>query len=147
MNIEIRQFNGPHDWGWVQSHVSLLRVQDTCGIMAIDSDTDTTVGAILFDNFLYNSAQTTIIATTPMLFRHPFLYEGLNFIFEGCGKDFLYCFIPETNIASLRLSERIGFKEKMRVKEGYGEKCDFVVKELDRNECKIDWKYIEDEVA
>jgi hypothetical protein len=139
MNIEIRQFNGPHDWGWIQEHVALLRVQDTCGIMAIDTDTDTTVGAILFDNFLYNSAQVTVITTTPMLFRHHFMQEGFNFIFEGCNKQYIYAFIRENNTRALRLglNSYVGFKEKMRIKEGYAKNCDFIVMELNRDDCEM----------
>lgn len=147
MNIEIRQFNGPHDWGWVQQQVPLLRVQDTCGIVAVDSDTDTTVGAVIFDNFLYNSAQATIMATTPMLFRHDFLFEAMNFIFEGCEKDYIYCFIAESNRPSMRLCKHLGFKKQMRIKEGYGKNDDFIVMELDKKNCVDYWKQFDKEVA
>jgi RimJ/RimL family protein N-acetyltransferase len=137
MNIEIRQFNGPYDWGWVQKHVPLLRVQDTCGIVAVNTDTDTTVGAAIFDNFLYNSAQVSFISTTPMLHRHGFILEALNFALDACNKQYLYSFIREDNFKAIRLNKHVGFKEKMRIKEGFAKGCDFIVLELNRDDCPI----------
>lgn len=147
MKIEFRQFDGPYDWGWIQENVNLLRVQDTCGIMAIDTETNTTVGAAIFDNFLYNSAQVTFISKTPMLHRHGFILEACNFIFDGCDKQYIYSFVHENHTQALRLNKHVGFKEKMRVKEGYSKGCDFVVMELDRDYCPIYWNQFKDEVA
>ncbi|NIS53490.1 MAG: hypothetical protein GWN94_20720, partial [Phycisphaerae bacterium] len=67
MKIEFRKFNGPYDWGWVQSKVPMKRVEDTHGIMAIDSDKNKTVGAAIFDNVMANSAQLTLIMDTSLL--------------------------------------------------------------------------------
>lgn len=147
MKIQFRQFDGPQDWGWVQSHIPLLRVQDTCGIMAIDTETNTTIGAAIFDNFLYNSMQMSFISTTPMLHRHGFLLEAANFAFDAMGKQYVYAFVAEDNYKAIRLNEHLGFKEKMRIREGYGKGCDFLVIELKREDCEIYMQQFDQEVA
>ena len=147
MKIEYRAFDGPHDWGWVQSHIPLIRVQDTRGMMAVDTETNTTVGAAIFDNFLYNSAQVSLISTTPMLHRHGFVLEVMNFLFDGYGKRYAYSLVREDNFRALRLNKHVGFKEKMRLKEGYEKGCDFIVMELDRDDCPIYLNQIREEVA
>ena len=135
MNIEICMFVGERDWDFVRSYVPLNRCEDTCGLVAIDTEKNETVGALIFDNFLHNSAQGTIIAKNSMVFRSHFLEEGMNFLFEHCGKDYLYVFIAETNIPSRRLCKRLDFTEQMRIKEGYSEGVDFIVLELNKRDC------------
>jgi ribosomal protein S18 acetylase RimI-like enzyme len=147
MKIEFREFDGPHDWGFVQNQVPLLRVQDTCGIMAVDTETNTTVGAAIFDNFLYNSMQLTFIATTPMLHRHGFIEETLNYAFEHCDREYIYSLVRSNHTKAIRLNERVGFKEKMRIRDGYGEGVDFIVFELCKNDCEIYLKQFEKQVA
>jgi hypothetical protein len=132
MMLEIRKFYGPTDWGWVLQHVPMKRVEDTCGMMAIDEDKNETVGAVILDNFLNNSVQATIILKNSLVLRHDFLEEAFELIFHKLDKKFIYVLVAENNTASLRLSHKLGFVEKMRIRDGYLRGIDFVVKELDR---------------
>lgn len=135
MNICMRQFIGPLDWGWVQSYVPLLRVQDTCGIMAIDEDKNKTVGAVIVDNILNNSVQATIILDNSMVLRHGFLEECFDWIYEGLGKDYIYCLVAENNTPSNRLCKRLGGLEQMRLKDAFRDGVDFIVYELHKSRC------------
>ena len=137
MKIEFRLFNGPSDWGWVKSHVPLLRVQDTCGIMAIDTEKNETVGAAIFDNFLHNSAQGTFIVTTPMVLKHGFLEEIADFIFEHCGKDYIYALVQDGNKKAIKLNHHLGFRQIFRMPEGFGKGVDFLVLSLHKDDCRF----------
>lgn len=136
VKIEIRQFHGPSDWGWVLQHVPMKRVEDTCGMMAIDEEKNETVGAIILDNFLNNSVQATIVLKNSLVLRHGFLEEAFELIFHKFDKQFIYVLVAEHNAASNRLSDKLGFREKMRIKDGYLNGVDFIVKELDRDNSK-----------
>ena len=137
MNLEMRLFHGPTDWGWVKQYLPLLRVEDTCGMTAVDLDTNATVGMVIFDNFMYNSAQAHIVLASPMVLKYGFLEEAFDLVFEGFGKDYLYGFVREDNHKALKLNKHLGFKETARVKEGYGPGCDYIMMELHKDNCTM----------
>lgn len=115
----------------------MKRVEDTCGLMAIDSATGATKGALIFDNFLNKSCQVTIILESSLVLKHGFLEAGFQRIFCDMCLTHMYCLIADNNVKSLRLNERLGFIEKFRIPNGYAEGVDFVVTELDRENSAI----------
>lgn len=131
VSYRFRPFNGAPDWQWIRARVSLLRVEDTRGIMAEDS-TGKLCGAAIFDNFIYSSAQVALVLETPILIRAGFLDLAYSFLFEQCGRRYCYAMVAENNTRSRRLSERVGFEEKMRIPSGYLEGVDLIVYELAR---------------
>lgn len=131
----MRLFHGPTDWGWAQQYLPLLRVEDTCGMTAVDMDTNETVGMVIFDNFMYNSAQAHIILVTPMVLKYGFLEEAFEMLFEGFGKDYMYGFVREDNDKALKLNKHLGFVDKTRVIDGYGPGCDYIMMELHKDAC------------
>lgn len=135
MNIQIRPFHGPSDWGWIQQYIPMLRVEDTCGLMAIDLDKNETVGAFIVDNILYNSAQASFILKNSMVIKHGFIEECASFVFDGLGKDIIYGYVREDNTKAMRLNKRLGYKDKTRIPEGFGKDCDFIVMELHKDNC------------
>ena len=146
MNMRMRQFHGPSDWGWVQQHVPLLRVQDTCGIIAIDEDKDETVGAFIVDNILNNSVNVTLIITNSMILRHGFMHECCDWIFGGLGKDYAYSMVAETNVKAIRINKRSGGEVIARIKEGFKPGVDFLVYEFQKSRCPF-YKETKKEVA
>lgn len=133
MSYRFRGFNGQPDWDWIKSRVKVLRVEDACGVMSED-ESGRIVGAALFDNFLYSSAQLTLVLDTPMLIRAGFLDLAYRFLFDNCGRTFCYAMVAENNTRSRRLSERVGFREKMRIPSGYSAGVDLLVYELGRDD-------------
>lgn len=139
MNIHIRPFYGPADWGWVTQYVPMKRVEDTCGIVAVDLDTNETVAAAIFDNLLRNGAQTTLIVRDSIVLRHGFLEAAYNYLFGYLNAEWSYVLIAEINTKSLRLCRRLGFREKMRMPDAYGDGVDFIVMSCHRDQLRI-WK-------
>ena len=137
MKITTCYLNGPRDWDWVKKYVPLLRVEDTCGMIAVNEETGERVGAVVLDNFLNNSCQATIILRSPMVLRHGFLETCFDAIYNGFGKDYIYCLVAATNTKSLRLCERLGGIEQMRIKDGFKQGVDFIVLEIHKSRCKF----------
>lgn len=134
MKIGFRYFDGPLDWGYVQSKVPIKRVEDTCGLIAVDMDTGKQIGAAIFDNFLNDSAQLTLIMDNSMLVRRGFLNRVYDFIFNEHRKNYCYALVAANNRASIKLTERVGYREKMRIPNGYLPNVDFIVYELHRSQ-------------
>ena len=136
MNIEFRAFSGPHDWGWVNQQVGILQVEDTTGIMAIDTDTNTTVGACIMDNWTANSVQAHFMITDPMVLRHGFIEECFDYIFNHAGRRYIYGFVPGNNEKALKLNAHMGFTEILRLPDAFTDGVDYVVMQLRREDCK-----------
>ncbi len=136
MKIYFRALHGPSDWGWVIQQLPVLRVEDTSGIMAINEETNTTIGAVVFDNWTANSVQAHFIITDPMLLRHGFLEEVADYVFNVADRKYMYGMVPGNNDKALRLNKHLGFTEILRLPDAYADGIDYVVVELKKENCK-----------
>lgn len=136
MKIFYRAFSGEHDWGWVIRQIPILRVEDTCGIMAIDTDNNETVGACILDNWTANSVQAHFMCATPMLLKHGFIEECFDYLFNERELKYIYGMVPEDNVRALKLNKHMGFTEKMRLPDAWADGIDYVVMELKKENCK-----------
>jgi len=136
MKVNFRSFNGEYDWGWVNQQVPILRVEDTCGIMAIDEQTNETIGACIMDNWTPNSVQCHFMITSPMVLKHGFLEECFDFLFNESGKQYIYGLIPSDNMKAQKLNKHMGFTEKLRMPDAFADGIDYLVYELKRENCK-----------
>lgn len=139
MNIQIRSFFGPADWGWVTQHVPMKRVEDTCGIIAVDLDTNETVAAAIFDNILRNSVQASLIVSNSIVLRHGFLEAASDYAYSYLNAEWMYALVAEINAKAVRLNKRLGFLEKMRMPDAYGDGIDFIVMSCHRDQFRL-WK-------
>ena len=136
MNLEIRPFDGPSDWGWIQQHVGLLRVEDTCGFMGIDTEKNETIMACVMDNWLNSCVQLQFICTKTIALRHGFIETCFDFVFNEKGMNGAYALIAENNEPSLKIAKHMGFKEKTRLTDAYADGVDFILFEMLRKDCK-----------
>jgi RimJ/RimL family protein N-acetyltransferase len=136
MNIQFRAFVGEYDWGWVQLHQPILRVEDTGGIMAVDLDKQETIGAVIFDNWTENSVCAHMIITKPMLLRHGFLEECFDFAFNVSGRKVMTGLVNSDNIKAQKLDEHIGFKEIARLHDGWKDGVDIIMYEMRKEDCR-----------
>jgi hypothetical protein len=136
MTPYIRKFYGPNDWGWVNVHLPILRVEDTCGLVMIDLDKHATVAAMVMDNVMPNSVQAHFVVTDNMALRHSFLEECFDLVFNEMGKKFMYGLVPGDNEKALAFNKHIGFTELARMPEAYADGIDYVIMELRKENCK-----------
>jgi hypothetical protein len=137
MDVQYRPFNGAFDWGWVNTQVPIQRVEDTSGIVAVDMDTNSTVGACIMDNFTNNSVQCHFMLTHPMLLKHGFLECCFNYMFNECGVKYVYGLVPGNNEKALKLNKHMGFTVKTVMEEAFEDGVDYVLMELKRANCKF----------
>ena len=135
MNVDFRQFAGPRDWGWIQSQVGIKQCEDTDGIMAVDLDTNTTVGACIMDNWTANSVQCHFMLTTPLVLRYGFLECCFEFMFLISDVSRIYGLVPADNGKAVKFNTRIGFTEKARMEEAFAKGVDYLLMELKRENC------------
>jgi hypothetical protein len=136
MKIQFRRFDGPTDWGFIQSQAPILRVEDTTGIMAIDEETNTTVGAAIMDNWTHNSVQMHFIVTNSMVLRHGFMEEIFDFIFNVKKLSYIYGMVRETNEKALKIDAHMGFVEVLRLPDAWAVGEDILVVELKKENCQ-----------
>ena len=137
MKVEFRTFNGPADWGWVNEQVGIVRCEDTTGIMAIDLDTNTTIGACIMDNWTQNSVQCHFMITNPLVLRHQFLECCYDFMFNSGNIARIYGLVPANNDKAVKLNTHMGFTIKARLEEAFEVGVDYLLMELKRENCKF----------
>lgn len=137
MEIEFRTFHGPSDWGWCQKQVGILRCEDTTGIMAIDLDTNETVGACIMDNWTQNSVQCHFMIMDALVLRHQFLECCFDFMFNRSGVIRVYGLVPANNEKAVKLNTHMGFTIKAQLEEAFAVGCDYLLMELKRENCSF----------
>lgn len=128
--------HGPSDWDWINQQVGILQVEDTCGITAVDMETNETVGCCVMDNWTANSVQAHFMISSPLVLRHGFLEECFDFMFNHKGVKFIYGMVPADNDKALKLNKHMGFTERLRLPEAFADGVDYVVMELEKKACK-----------
>jgi hypothetical protein len=137
MNVQFRAFYGPSDWGFVTHHCPLLRSEDTNGIVAVDMDTNETVGVTIFDNWTPNCVTAHMIIVKPMLLRHGFLEECFDYAFNVCDRKIMIGIVKSDNAEAQKLDKHIGFVEQYRLKDGHADGIDLIYYTLHRDFCRF----------
>ena len=138
MKLAFRQFSGEHDWGWVQLHLpGLKRVEDTTGIMAVDTETNQTVAGVIMDTWTHNSVCVHQILTNPMVLRHGFFEEVADYVYNHAGRDVMVGMVPADNERALRLDKAIGFVERGRLPDVYAKGVDVVMLTMTKEQCRF----------
>lgn len=104
----------------------------------IVNEIDGEIGAmILYDFWTYTSVQVHIYAPKLNAFVDPkFLKEVFHYPFITCDRKLLVAVTPEESKGSLAVSKWLGFKETYRMKDGWCDGEDMIVKELKRVDCR-----------
>ena len=135
MNVGFRFMDGTRDWGWICEQVRILRVEDTTGIVAVNSDTGELLAACVMDNWTCSSVQCHLTITDMMAVRHGFIQKITDYVFTEQDKKFMYGLVPSNNEKALKLNKHFGFTEKTRLHGTFGEGLDYVILELNRENC------------
>jgi hypothetical protein len=135
MNIKFREFRS-EDWVWVNAQIPILQVEDTTGIMAVDTSTGELVGACILDNWTKNSVQAHFMVSSPLVLKHGFLQECFGYVFSYSNLKYMYGLVPGDNKHAIRLNKHMGFIEKVRLDEAWAPGVDYVLMQLTKETCK-----------
>lgn len=135
--IKLRHFNAYTDWDYVHTLTSAIACSDTCGVTACDGFDGRIFGVALFDQLTPNSAQCHIAITHPMkALRAGLLNAAGEYIFNDRGRNIVYGLVPASNDKALKFNENIGFKQIMRLPDGFDIGVDYVLMEMTRAACR-----------
>lgn len=137
MKVEFREFHGPSDWGLVQEHMPLKRVEDTGGIVAVDAETNETVAMVVMDSWTWNSVQIHQIVINPLVLRHGFFEEVADYVFNVAEREIMIGLVPSDNDKALSMNKKIGFEEVARIKDGVNFGIDIVILQMHKTQCKF----------
>lgn len=135
MKVGFRFMDGTIDWGWICDQVRILRVEDTSGIVAVNTATGELLAACVMDNWTTTSVQCHLTIPNTMAIRHGFIKKITDYVFNERGKKFIYGLVPSNNEKALKLNKHFGFTEKTRLHGTFGEGLDYVILELKRENC------------
>jgi RimJ/RimL family protein N-acetyltransferase len=127
---------GEDDWAWVKARIPVLLTEDMKGIMAIEYATNRPVGAVILDNWSENSVQCHLAIDSPMLLKHGFLEECMDYVFNTCKREKAYGIIPSDNIKAIKLDKHMGFVEVARLKNSVSPGVDAIIMEMTRETSK-----------
>lgn len=92
---------------------------------------------VIFDGWTPNSVQMHVYSSGPKsLFDPTFVIEVFRYAFEQCGKSLVYTVTPGDAEGSLAVSGAMGFRETHRIKDGWSDGVDMVIKEMRRGDCR-----------
>ena len=135
MNVGFRFMDGTRDWGWICEQVPILRVEDTSGIVAVNSDTGELLGACVMDNWMPNSVQCHLAMTSIAPMRHGFIEKIVNYVFVECSKSYIYGLVPADKVKARKINKHMGFTIKTRLTDGFADGVDYLLMELKRENC------------
>lgn len=137
MKLDCRAFHGPSDWGWICQRVGMIRCQDTSGITFVDPEKNETVAMCVMDNWMPNSVQIHAASLGAHVMRehHEQIYgEVFDYIFNARDKKHVYAWMLSDNAKVIKMAERVGLTEKMRLPDGYADGIDFIMMGISREE-------------
>ena len=103
--------------------------------MAIDTLTNTTVGACVMDNWTQNSVQCHFLITSPMVLKHQFLDCCFDYMFNTVGVNRVYGLVPANNEKAVKFNTHMGFTINARLDEAYEVGCDYLIMEMRKENC------------
>jgi len=92
-------------------------------------------GMVGFDGWTMNSVCMHIALDNPAAFRS-LVHPIFEYAFHQCNRGIALCTVRSNNTRSLRLCERVGFREAYRVRDGFEVGIDLVLFEMRREECR-----------
>jgi RimJ/RimL family protein N-acetyltransferase len=132
MNIGFRFLDGMNDWGWINEQTNILRVEDTTGIVAVNSDTGELLAACVMDNWHRNAVNCHFIVKNPVVIRHGFLKKIVEYVFVTRDKRIIIGQVAESNKKAVRLNKHFGFTVKTRFDDVFIDGSGMVIMELTR---------------
>ena len=109
---------------------------DTRGFVAVDKNLKVE-GAVIFDNFLPNSAQAAIQVTNPLCLRYNgLLTEACYYFYDIAARQIMYALVRESNEEALQLDYKIGFKHEHFLPQAFEDDEGVHILSMRKEDCK-----------
>ena len=141
MNVKFRQLL-PRDLITVNQFMPFTGSPHTRGITAVDANRGEPVAFFIAQEWTHTAAQVHQVIIKSMVIRHGWFEEIANWMFNEAQRIKLVGLVPSDKQMALKLNKKLGFKELCRIKDGYDRGIDYIVMELNREDCPY-WKPLE----
>jgi hypothetical protein len=125
------------DWDYIKEHIpGFLYTSDVRGIVAIRKGK---IGSVyMFDSWTASACQGHHIVTDKRVLVEGMMEEVWSWMFSATGgkRHKVIGAVSSTNLPSLRLAKRIGFKELFRIESGVAIGVDQVILEMTKDDCR-----------
>ena len=122
-------------WLWFNSYLPVLAVEDSCGMVAVDSYGQKVAGCV-FDNWTNTSVQAHLLILNPFVIRSGFFVCIAEYVFVERRKNMIYSLVPGNNENAIRVNKKLGYSEKCRFEGAFQDGVDYVIMELKKENCK-----------
>ena len=116
-------------WGDIPDEARPRWCEDTQGIIALNHR-DEVVAACILDSWSFNSCQIHIWIDNPFVLKHGFQEAVFKHVFDTCEREVIIGITPDDNPKALKFIKHMGFKEIVRIKDGYKDGIDYVITEF-----------------
>ena len=121
-------------WKWFSSLNPVSAVEDTSGIVAIDTNGEY-AGGFVMDNWTENSVQVHFVILKMTLLRAGFHKACMSYVFEERGRRLVYSLVLSTSLRAIRFIEHMGSQRKCVLKDAFSEGVDTILYELRKENC------------
>ena len=127
--IEFHPFHGSTiEADWFLKRNKICQVNDVKGIVAWRDQE--ILAMVLLDTWSKNSCQIHVAIDSPIVLRHGYKEEVLDYVFQTCDRGMIIGVTPSDNKKALKFNDHIGFVEVYRIKDAHEVGIDLVVQEL-----------------
>jgi hypothetical protein len=126
------------DWDWaaIIDKLPLCWTDNTTGVVAVDLDTGALVGAFVCEAWTLTTVQAHFVIWNKAALRHGFIYQCSRYVYDMGGRQKVLATIPADNDKALCLNRHMGFKELVRIENGFRVGCDAVIMEMHKDDCR-----------
>lgn len=118
-------------WLAIRAHLAV-----TPQLRAIEAvDGDRILGMVGYDGWMPNACAIHVAVESPIALRR-LIRPGFGIPFVEAKLGVVLAWVLGTNEKSLRLTRRLGFREKMRLRDGWDRGVDLVMFEMRRETCE-----------
>jgi RimJ/RimL family protein N-acetyltransferase len=122
------------DLRWVEERTGCVLTRNARGVEVVDAG-GRVVGMVAFDAWTPASAQAHMAVEFAAAWRS-LLPAAFEYVFNEAGRDVLLGVIASSNARALKFTERVGFREQHRIRDGWAKDEDLVLLELRKAHCR-----------
>jgi hypothetical protein len=125
----------PNHYGWILQRVEVDTPSHKFKAIEVVDDTGKIHAMTGFDGWTGNAVGILIAIETPAAFR-ALIVPTFQYVFNQCGRGLALATVRASNVKSINLCNRIGFRETYRIPDAVAIGEDLVIFEMRRDECK-----------
>lgn len=104
--------------------------EGTNGIVAFNKETHATLAVLVATDWTFTTCQVHQVILNPMVIRHGWFHEIGRWMFELANRTAIYAPTRSDNEKIVNFNKKLGFREVVRLKDGYDRGVDIVLMEM-----------------